>query len=147
MFGCNLLWHDSKHNAWRFYLGHPATTKEIDKRLHRIKPPHEFRRTPRSITSFKYSKASEFRAWLLYYSLPVLSDLLPPDYIYHLSLLVSATHTPLGGAIFSPDINKAHEMLTTFYALFPLLYPRKLCTMNIHCLIHLSKMVKNWGPL
>ena len=134
-------------HARRFYLGNPATKKEIDKRLLRIKPPHEFRRKPRSITYFKYWKASGFRAWLLYYSLPVLSGLLPPDYIYHLSLLVSATHTLLGDAILASDIDKAHEMLSTFYSLFPLLYPCELCTINIHCLIHLSKMVKTWGPL
>ena len=51
---------DSKHSACRFYLGQPTITREIDKRLHRIKPPQEFRRTPRSITSFKQWKASEF---------------------------------------------------------------------------------------
>ena len=31
------------------------------------------------------TQCSEFRAWLLYYALPVLSDLLPGDCIYHLS--------------------------------------------------------------
>ena len=60
---------DPKFHARRFYLGTPSTKKEIDKRLNRIKPPEEFRRSPRSITSYKYWKASEFRAWLLYYSL------------------------------------------------------------------------------
>ena len=34
-----------------------------------------------------------------------------------------------------------------FQPFFPLLYPRELCTINIHCLIHLSKTVKTWGPL
>ena len=119
-------------------LGNPATTKEIDKRLLRIKPPHKFHRTLMSVTSFKYWKASEFRAWLLCYSSPVLSDLLPPDYIYHLSLLVCATHTLLGDTILALDIDEAHEMLSTFYSLFPLLYPCEICTMNIHYLIHLS---------
>ena len=38
-------------------------------------------------------------------------------------------------------------MLSTFYSLLPSLYPRELCTMNVHCLIHLSKIVRNWGPL
>ena len=60
---------------------------------------------------------------------------------------MSATHTLLGDAILASDIDKAHEMLSTFYSVFPLLYPRELCTINIHCLIHLSKMVKTWGPL
>ena len=81
---------DSKNHSRRYYLG--RVTEEIDKRLKQIKPPQEFRRSPRSLSSFKQWKASEFRAWLLYYCLPVLSDLLPSDYIYHLSLLVSPMH-------------------------------------------------------
>ena len=114
---------DSKFHARRFYLGAPSTKKEIDKRLNRIKPPEELRRSPRSITSYKYWKASEFRALLLYYSLPVLSDLLPPDYIYHLSLLVSAMHLLLNDTILPADIDLAHSLLDLFYSLTNQLYP------------------------
>lgn len=118
------------------------TTEEINKRLNRIKPPEEFRRTPRSITTFKHWKASEFRAWLLYYSLPVLSDLMPGDYIHHLSLLVSAIHILLAS-----DVDFAHSLLVAFYNLLPQLYPSKICTMNMHSLVHLSKFVHCWRPL
>ena len=138
---------DSKFHARRFYLGAPSTTKEIDKRLKRIKPPEEFRRSPRSITSYKYWKASEFRAWLLYYSLPVLSDLLPAEYIHHLSLLVSAMHILLSDTISPSDIDLAHNLLDLFYLLTSQLYPIQICTMNFHLLIHLAKFVHSWGPL
>lgn len=138
---------DPKYHAHRFYLGAPSTKKEIDKQLHRIKPPEEFRRSPRSITSYKYWKASEFRAWLLYYSLPVLSDLLPVDYVYHLSLLVSAMHLLLNDTILPADIDLAHNLLDLFYSLTNQLYPIQICTMNFHLLIHLAKFVRSWGPL
>ncbi len=55
----------------------------------------------------KQWKASEYRAWLLYYCLPVLSNLLPSDYIYHLSLLVSAMHILLGDIISIADVKIA----------------------------------------
>ena len=129
------------------YLGSPSTTKEMDKRLSRIKPPQEFRRTPRSVTSFKQWKASEFRAWLLYYALLVLSDLLPADYIYHLSLFVSAMHILLSDTISLEDIELAHNLLSAFYELATQLYPVKIFTMNLHILIHFSKFVRSWGPL
>lgn len=62
-------WFDSKHYAQAYSLR--PWVKEIDKMLTRIKPPHEFRRTPRSIeNTFKYWKASEFRAFILFYALP-----------------------------------------------------------------------------
>ncbi len=63
-------WFDTKHHQSRFYLGRKM--KEIDKALLRIKPSYEFRRTPRSIHTSKYWKVSEYRAWLLIYSIPVL---------------------------------------------------------------------------
>lgn len=95
----------------------------------------------------KLWKASEHRAWLLYYSLPVLSDLLPPDYIYHLSLLVSAMHILLGDSIPIGDVDMADQQLQLFFKLVPQLYYPKICGTNIHNLIHISQFVLNWGPL
>ena len=127
--------------------GESERTKQINKKLLRIKPPEEFRRTPRPIQTYSNWKASELRAWLLYYSLPVLSGILPADYIHHLSMLVSAIHLLLGDAICVPDIDKAHQLLEEFYKLTPQIYPQAVCTMNFHGLIHLSKFVRTWGPL
>ncbi len=124
---------DSKNHKYRFYLG--RVTKTIDERIRKIRPPPEF------------WKASEHRAWLLYYSLPVLSDLLPPDYIYHLSLLVSAMHILLGDSIPLGDVDKAHQQLQLFFKLVPQLYYPKMCGTNIHNLVHISQFVLNWGPL
>lgn len=138
-------WLNTKLNAHRFYLG--LSTDRIDKKLLRIKPPQEFRRTPRSISTYKHWKASEFRAWLLYYCLPVLTDILPSDYIFHLSLLVSAMHLLLGDCLQEEDISRASRLLEMFYTLIPELYPHEMLAYNIHCLIHLCQCVQNWGPL
>ena len=71
------------------------------------------------MTAVKQWKASEFRAWLLFYSLPVqLSGLLPADYIYYLSLLVSAMHILLGDAIKTVDIDTAQSNLSFSTNLF-----------------------------
>lgn len=136
---------DSKHHKYRFYLG--RVTKQIDERMQCIKPPQEFRRSPRSLTSYKKWKASEHRAWLLYYILPVLNKLLPADYVYHLSLLVSALHILLGDMIPLNDAKEAHKLLLLFYELFPDLYSPEMCTANMHSLIHVTQFVLNWGPL
>ena len=62
---------NGQYKNHRFYLF--KEVKQIDEMLLCIKPPHEFRRTPRSIEkTLSYWKASEFRAWLLYYSIPIL---------------------------------------------------------------------------
>lgn len=142
LFNC---WFDSKNHAYRFYLGRQV--EDIDRALLRIKPPHEFRRTPRSIRSCKYWKASEYRAWLLFYSIPTLANYLPLDHLHHLSLLVTTMHILLGDKISSSDIKLAHLMLKRFYQLIPQLYPQRVCSANVHSLIHLCECVCRCGPL
>ena len=74
-----------------YYLGRKSA--DIDSELLKQTPPHEFNRPPappRSIQKhLEYWKASELRTWLLYYSLPLLIDYLPP---HHYGLLVCAIH-------------------------------------------------------
>lgn len=139
------FWTDTKHHSKRYCLG--RNIDEINKRLKRIKPPHEFRRTPRPITPYSYWKASEFRAWLLYYSVPILSDLLPSDYVYQLSLLVAAMHLLLSDCILVSEIQTADELLNLFYTLTPKLYPLTMCSPNMHTLVRMCKFVHAWGPL
>ena len=111
-------------------------------------PPHDFSRIPRSIKKHrKFWKASEFRNWLLYYSLPLLMNILPPLYLHHFSLLVCAMHILLQSQITEVQIQAAEEMLLSFHELIPELYGKKHCTLNAHLLIHLTKYVRLWGPL
>ena len=91
------------------------------------------RRDPRSIyTAAGYWKANEYRVWLLFYSLPILVQFLPPDYSNHFALLVTAMHTLLGSNILTEDVDAAHEMLELFYNLMPQLYPEKIMSPNLH---------------
>ncbi len=57
------FWLNGKYSGYRFYL--KQEVEKMDEILLRIRPPHEFRRTPRSLNTLSYWKASEFRAWLL----------------------------------------------------------------------------------
>ena len=139
-------WFDSKHHQKRFYLN--PYVKAIDKCLSRVKPPYDISRVPRSIEKdLPFWKASEYRAWLLFYSIPILKSFLPADYIHHLALLVSAVHTLLSTNITIDALKRAECMLKCFYELIPTLYPKELCTMNVHSLIHLTECVRRWGPL
>ena len=139
-------WSDGSFKDRRFYLG--KGIDKLDKMLLRIKPPHSFRRSPRSLkVSSTFWKASEHRAWLLYYALPILMHILPPDYVMHLSLLITSLHILLGMSISKEDISKCRELLTTFHQLLPELYPETLCTANFRMLAHICDCVEDWGPL
>uniref|UniRef100_A0A1X7TS34 Transposase domain-containing protein n=1 Tax=Amphimedon queenslandica TaxID=400682 RepID=A0A1X7TS34_AMPQE len=95
----------------------------IDAALCTQTPPHEFSRSPRSIVqNMSYWKASEFRSWLLFYSLPLLLNALPPLYFHHYALLVCAMHILLAKEVTEIECSAAEEMLTDFCKLLPELY-------------------------
>ena len=112
------------------------------------KPPHDFSRSPRSLSAhLNYLKASELRSWLLYYSLPLLLDRLPPLYFHHFALFVGAIHFLLQSSISLSELNAAEEMIKDFLKLLPELYGERSCTANSHALEHIPQFIRHWGPL
>ena len=110
------LWFNSVSHLKPYNLG--RHTKSIDKLLQQQHPPSEFSRPPRSIKQhLHYWKASEFRNWLLYYSLPIVFNFLPPLYWHHYSLLVCSMHILLQTEVSREQIGLAEQMLTDFYQL------------------------------
>ena len=119
------------------------SVKDVDKVLLQQRPPHDFSRATRSIEQHRnYWKASEFRSWLLFYSIPI-----PPLYIHHYSLLVCALHILLQCNITAALILATKEMLLDFYKMLPELYSESFCTINAHSLSHLAECVQHWGSL
>lgn len=140
------LWFESTSHTQPYYQR--DYLNEIDNTLTNQHPPNEFSRMPRTIRNhLKFWKATEFRNWMLYYSLPLLLGHLPPVYWHHYALLVCAMHILLQNETNAVLINAAELMLKDFCKLLPELYGQKNCTHNIHLLMHLSKYVKLWGPL
>ena len=139
-------WVTSSSHRCAYYIG--RSIKKIDSLLLDLHPPHDFSRAPRSISRHrKHWKASEFRNWLLYFSLPLLVSTLPPLYLHHFSLLVCAIHILLQSKLSEVHIQAAEEMLKDFYSMLPELYGTSSCTFNAHSLTHLTMYVRLWGPL
>lgn len=139
-------WFSSVNHNSAWYIG--TNIKAVDMVLLGQRPPHDFSRAPRSLEKHrKYWKASEFRNWLLYYSLPILKSILPPLYWHHYALLVCAMHILLQSELTEIKIEAAEQMLKDYYILLPELYGLKSCTLNAHCLTHLTTFVRLWGPL
>ncbi len=140
------FWFNSSHHGQPQYLGRQLAV--IDAQFLRQCPPSEFSRPPRSIKKhLKYWKASEFRNWLLFYSLPLLLGHLPSLYWHHYALLVCALHILLKDRISLSQLDAADQLLHDFYKLYAELYGESSCTHNLHLLSHLSKYVRLWGPL
>ena len=140
-----MYWTNSKYSTKPFSIRRHL--KAVDDALLQQTPPTEISRSPRSlIKHLAYWKASEFRSWLLFYSLPLLHDVLPPLYFHHFSLLVCAIHILLQKHITLTECGAAEEMLLDFYSILPELYGETSCTINAHTLTHLAYYVRLLGP-
>lgn len=139
------LWFDTANSEAPWYIG--KQTEEVDMRLLKIKPPVEITRTPRSVNERKFWKASEWRAFLLFYALPVLKGILPARFWNHLFLLVFGIYTLLQDKIKTRSVLLSELALKKFVIEFQRIYGKDHMTFNIHLLTHIAQSVKQWGPL
>ncbi|XP_075534634.1 uncharacterized protein LOC142568670 [Dermacentor variabilis] len=130
-----------------YYCGSPSTLKVINERLCSIKMPECISRQPRALTVRKYWKASEWQYWLLYYSMPCLSNVLPRKYLEHWGLLVKGMFLLLKDSVSLLDVEHSAQFLTEFVVGVEFLYGQKNMTYNVHQVLHIPKSVVLFGPL
>ena len=133
------LWFDSENSKELWYCG--GQVKEADSKLLQIKPPSTITRVPH------YWKASEYRTWLLFYSIPVMLNILPNQYLAHHMLLVESVFILLQHSISPAMIEKAENMIKHYCFKMEAYYSRRSMTANLHQLLHLPQCVNNNGPL
>jgi hypothetical protein len=139
------LWFDSTQHLKPHYLG--RNINEIDTILTSIKPPSEIKRMPRSIEQRKYWKASEWRNFLLFYSVVCIKHFLPKQFLQHWFLLVFSINKLLMTPICVDDIAIVDMALHKFVVLTKDLYGEECNTYNVHLLTHLASYTERWGPL
>ncbi|XP_077533532.1 uncharacterized protein LOC144145692 [Haemaphysalis longicornis] len=98
------FWFDTSNSNKTYYIGCPPKLSKVVQRLTAIKPPDLITRLPRSIRERSYWKATEWKHWLLYYSLPCCIQILPHQYWSHFALLVAAVFTLLSDKLTAADI-------------------------------------------
>ena len=139
------LWFDIEHSGEMWYCG--TKVHIADSKLLQIKPPLNITRTPRSIQQHRsYWKASEYRAWLLFYSVPVMLDILTPDYLTHDMLLVEAVYLLLKN-IYPAELSKAEVLIKHFCFKVQYYYGERYMSANVHHLLHLPQVVHDFDPL
>lgn len=139
------LWFDSSNHGKKFYIG--LRHKIIDEKMSTIKPPIGISRKPRSITERHMWKASEWRTWLFFYSLPCLYNTLPQLYLEHFCLLAESIYTLSKETISTEELFVTDRNISEFVKLFQHYYGKINMVYNVHLLLHLPKCVLRLGPL
>ncbi len=137
------MWFDNSGELW--YIGRHV--EEINKRLKLFRPPNYIHRLARPITERKFWKASEWRNFLIFYSLIVMKGILPQKYLLHFMLLVDSVHLLQRDNISQLEVCYAEKMLQKFVKDYESLYRRENMTYNLHLLLHAPNSVRYWGPL
>ncbi|KAK3922348.1 Colanic acid biosynthesis protein WcaM [Frankliniella fusca] len=112
-----------------------------------IKPPAHVPRVPRSLKELASWKMKELKAWLLDYSLPVLSGVLPEMYLNHHASLVAASQLLNSDTVSEVNLNTAKILLEKYVQYVADLYDPNVLTINFHLLVHLADKVQALGPL
>lgn len=127
-------------------------TKHINKISERLVAmeefvPREFSRKPRSLLEYRRWKGTEFRAFLLYYSIFVLHGVLEDNKYKHFMCLVVAIRILVSNSSSPKEINYAESILKYFVENAKYMYDEVIYTHNMHNLIHLAANVRKHGPL
>lgn len=140
------LWFEGKYFTEEFFIGHKID--DVDRLLKKIKPPYLISRRPRKLkNNYHKWKASELRSWLLHYSLPCLTGILPDLVLEHYACLVEGIYLLLQESICISDLERADVLLLTFYKNAAVIYGDQFLGLNVHNLQHYKLCVKMWGPL
>lgn len=126
----------------------PSQRKVINKRLLKIKPTSEIQRAPRVLKSKRNKwKASEWRSWLLFYSIPCLTGILDNELLDSFKLFVKSVHKLLCPQITEDELMQCEIDILTFVHDCQDFYGNAFMTFNVHTLLHMVKSVRKNGPL
>jgi hypothetical protein len=139
------LWFDPQHNTKPWSLR--SELEDIDEDLKRIQPPTALARKARSLDDRKFWKASEFRSWVLYYSVPLLFGRMKQPYFTHWCCFVMGLYILLQPSISKENLGLAEILFRFFYQEHSKLYGMENAVMNVHNVTHYTKTVKDSGPL
>ena len=138
------LWFE-KDNDLKYSL--KSHINKIDARLVAIRPPKFVPTAPRSIKYLKTWRAHEYLSFLLYYSLPLFSDIMEREQFDHLKKLCLFMQILLSKEIKKDDLGFAQTIIVDFVEKFKDFYGERNMMSGVHELLHLFDCTQDFGPL
>lgn len=119
----------------------------IDSRINQVQSCASIIRGIRHLKDRKNWRASEYRAWLVFYSIIMMKGLLKPKYLAHWSLLSKCTYILLKKTVTMTEVDEVQTLLLTYSYFFQKYFGRENMRYNIHLLSHVAEGVRNYGPI
>ncbi|XP_034254581.1 uncharacterized protein LOC117653190 [Thrips palmi] len=137
------LWFSKKYSGKHFNVH--ARFAEIDERLLSITPTDNVSRGPRSLSERADYRGHEWFSWVVFYSIPVLKNIVSNRVLNHWSLLVLGIVLLMQNSVSKVDKVHAERFLRRFNAEIDSLYGAEHVTFSTHLLTHLARSVYNFG--
>lgn len=123
---------------------------EMDLMLLKIQPPHELHRIPGKLSKKSLWKATHWKAYMLYYSIPLLREIIPTK-LFHLledyALFVNSMYILSTTDITPVDLQQCEKDMMIFTAKVEMDYGLRAMTFNVHLGGHAVTNVEELGPL
>ena len=121
--------------------------EEIQEIVSRCIVPSGIGRIPHKISSnFTKLTADEWKNWTLLFSPIALHNYLPTDDFNCWQLYVSACNIYCSSILTESDINRADELMKSFFVAAEALYGPSFLSINMHLHLHLQEVFKDYGP-
>jgi hypothetical protein len=121
--------------------------KEIDHRLSLIMPPRFVPSTPRSIYEYNLWSAHEYLSFIMYYAVPVFTDVMSHEHYENIKKLILFLETILSQEINVNHLLKVEKFLIQFVSELESLYTKSIMLSGVHELLHLTECTLDFGPL
>lgn len=136
-------------SKWLGDYGYPYYIKdlspEINRRIMAIRPPVEFRRLPRDLSTKAHWNARENHNFGMYLCVPVLNEYLPRRFLKVWQLFMQANYLLNRQKVSDQDVRTADVLISKFREETQLLYDDTDMTYNMHIYKHLPADTANWG--
>ncbi|XP_043274989.1 uncharacterized protein [Venturia canescens] len=129
----------------RWYRGDRKSLKKINEV--NLCPTDSIGREQKLIESYKSWDATDWKHWLLYYSVPSMLSVVRRTDHDLLVTLSDAAHLISGNMLTLDELKTARELIQKFIYGFQSTFGVAKMSQKIHLLNHLADTVENWGPL
>ena len=122
--------------------------RQVQDRIETVEAPSDLGRLPGNITSnYGGFTASQWKNWVLYYSLYAFEGILEEEHVNCWQNFVLACRHLCKPSISKTDLLIADQKLLDFCKKVELLYGKEVVTPNMHLHLHIKECVENYGSV